>query len=135
MEYSSKVQSGIKVIVCGSRDFEDYERLKKWLDHLFSLRSREEITIITGGARGADSLGYQYAIEKRISSIVLQANWDKYGKRAGPIRNEEMAKIATHCVAFWDGISPGTSNMIGLAKKYNLITKVMHPLANENQMS
>lgn len=76
--------------------------------------------IITGGATGADYLGLQYAITRIISHTEYPADWVRYGVKAGPIRNEEMAKAANACICFWDGKSRGTRNMIENALKYNL---------------
>jgi len=75
----------------------------------------DEITIISGGARGADSQGEVYAHEFHYALERYPANWDLYGNSAGYRRNEEMARIATHLVAFWDGKSKGTRHMIDLA--------------------
>ena len=56
----------------------------------------------------------------------FKADWVKYGKAAGPIRNEEMAKYADACIVFWDGKSPGAKSMIALAKKYELKLRVIY---------
>ena len=103
------------IIIAGSRDFTNYEMLKSFLDKM-----REEVQfnfIVSGGARGADRLGERYAKENGIELIVMNAEWDKYGKSAGYRRNEDMARIATHLVAFWDGQSRGTMHMIDIAKR------------------
>ena len=63
--------------------------------------------------------------EHGFNCSIKEANWDKYGKRAGMIRNEEMARQATDCIVFWDRKSKGTANMIELAEKYNLRLKVV----------
>lgn len=69
--------------------------------------------------RGADRIGEQYAKENGLKKTIFKAEWGKYGRAAGPIRNEEMAKIADCVICFWDGKSAGTKSMINLAKKYN----------------
>ena len=53
------------------------------------------------------------------------AQWNEFGKRAGYIRNEEMAKYADACVAFWDGESKGTKHMIDLANKHKIEVRVI----------
>lgn len=116
----------MKIIVAGSRNFNNYELLRDRLNYLLKNASDEdEITIISGGARGADQLGERYAKEKGYKIIRKPANWDKYGKSAGYKRNEEMAKIADVCVCFWDGESRGTKHMIDLSKKYKLKLNVI----------
>lgn len=70
-------------------------------------------------------MGERLARECMYDLIIMPADWSKLGRKAGFIRNIEMAKIATHCISFWDNISNGTRNMILTAVKYNLITKVI----------
>lgn len=106
----------MKVIIAGSRDITDYNLVK-----LAIIKSQFVIDeIVSGGAKGVDALGEKFAYENWISLKVFPANWDKYGKSAGYIRNEQMAKYADALVAIWDGKSPGTKHMIELAKKHNL---------------
>jgi len=112
-----------KVIIAGSRTFNDYELLKTKLDHI--LKNKKDIVIISGTANGADKLGERYAKEKGYEVIRMPANWELYGKRSGYIRNEEMAKVADGCVIFWDGISKGSKHMADLAEKYKLQLKII----------
>ena len=102
----------MRIIVAGGRDFNDYELLCRKLD--FFLSSTENPVIVCGEARGADSLGKRYALERGIPVISFPADWDRYGKSAGFRRNKEMAANADALVAFWDGKSRGTANMIEL---------------------
>lgn len=116
-----------KVIVAGSRGFDNYELMKIKLDNILSAKAEtHDIVIISGTARGADQLGEKYAKEKGYKIIRMPADWDKYGKRAGYIRNEEMAKIGDSAVLFWDGISPGTKHMRDLALRYKLIIRIVN---------
>ena len=112
----------MKVIIAGSRDFSDYEKLKEVCDYMLSRQT--DVEIVSGAARGADILGEQYAKEKGHSLKQFPAEWDKFGKRAGYLRNEDMAKYSDALIAFWDGKSKGTEHMISLAKKHNLKVKV-----------
>lgn len=112
-----------KVIVAGSRTFNDYEMLHHTLNHL--LEDCDGITIISGDAQGADQLGTRYAEAKGYKVMHFPANWQKYGKSAGYKRNEEMAKHADALVAFWDGKSRGTKHMIDIATKKNLKSRVI----------
>ena len=107
----------INIVICGGRDFGNYEQAKKILDKYIG-ESFGKIKIISGGCRGADKIGERYAQERGLEIIVFKAEWDKYGKAAGPKRNEEMAWIADLIICFWDGKSRGTRSMIEFAKKY-----------------
>lgn len=119
-------QTKYRIIIAGGRDFNDY-RLLKYEVKKFILESCEtpDIEIVSGKARGADSLGEAFAMEYWFPIEEFPADWDKHGKSAGHIRNEEMAKYATHCICFWDGSSRGTKNMIENAQKHGLILKVI----------
>lgn len=117
----------IKVIIAGTRNFDNYELLKQKMDKILAARVRnnEEIIIVSGTARGADKLGERYARERGYTIKRFPADWDKNGKRAGYIRNEEMAKYADACVCFWDEASRGTKHMIDLATRYKLALRVI----------
>jgi hypothetical protein len=119
----------INVIIAGGRDFQDYELLKQKCDWLFSQTLFSEITIICGEAIGADALGRRYAEENGIqieSYPVTSEDWEKYGKRAGYLRNVKMSEVATHLIAFWDGKSKGTGHMIDLGWKKDLDVRVFN---------
>ena len=115
----------LKVIVAGSRNFNDYKVVEEKLNFIFSKHRLADIEIVSGGARCVDHLGEMYAEAKGYALKVFPANWDKYGKSAGLIRNKEMAEYATHLVAFWDGVSRGTQSMIQYAKESGLKFKVI----------
>ena len=112
-----------RVIIAGSRTFDNYELLKTKCDMIFL--GKRPTAIVCGEAKGADSLGKRYAKERGIDVMSFPADWSAYGKRAGYIRNEEMAKNADALVAFWDGTSRGTQHMINLAKQYGLALRVI----------
>ncbi len=59
------------------------------------------------------------------------ADWNRYGKRAGYVRNQEMAEYASHCILFWDGASKGTKIMSELSSKYGLIGTVIRYAGNK----
>lgn len=77
-----------------------------------------------GAAKGTDTLAIKYAKERGYKLTKMPANWDKHGKKAGIIRNKEMADYAEALIAFWDGKSRGTKNMIETAKKNNLKVRI-----------
>lgn len=76
--------------------------------------------IVSGHATGADALGERYAQERGLQVELHPADWDAYGRAAGPKRNEQMAEVADALIAFWDGQSRGTANMINVARKKGL---------------
>lgn len=114
----------MKVIIAGSRTFNDYSLLSKLSDHMLSKQNHDNITIISGGANGADRLGEKYAIDRGYKLMIMNADWDKFGKSAGYVRNTNMADIADALIAFWDGKSRGTKHMIDIAKSRKLKIKI-----------
>ena len=114
----------MKIIIAGSRNFTNYQMLKTICNQI--LQDQNNIIIVSGGHyKGADKLGEQYAIEKKIKIIKFPADWMKYGKAAGPKRNKQMAIYADALIAFWDGKSIGTKNMIQQAKHNQLETRII----------
>ena len=114
----------MKVIIAGGRCFEDYNNLRQFCDGI--LQNQHNIIIVSGGARGADLLGENYAKERNYKLVRFPAAWSTYGKSAGVLRNAEMAKYADSLIAFWDGKSKGTSSMINLAEKEGLKVYVFY---------
>lgn len=112
----------MKVIIAGSRNFYKYELLKQKCDEALCdfIINSESIEIVSGKARGTDELGERYAAERGFSIKPFPADWETYGNRAGTIRNAEMATYADTLIAFWDGYSSGTKNMLRLAEKKGL---------------
>ena len=113
-----------KLAIVGSRTFNDYDKMKSFIIENFNLN---EIThIVSGGARGADSLGEQFAKEYNKELIVFNAEWDKYGKSAGFKRNVDIINECDCCVAFWDGNSKGTKHDIDLCEKAGKECKICY---------
>ena len=117
----------LRIIVAGGRKFNDFEFMCTTLDYLLRNCGGWDITIISGTAKGADTLGEQYAELRGYNVERFPADWDLYGKRAGLLRNEKMALEAgaTNCICFWDGISPGTKHMAEISEYYKIKTKVV----------
>lgn len=113
----------MKICIAGGRDFADYDVLVEVVDQILTKIS-EPIIIISGKAKGADSLGERYAREHDIEVLLFPADWKRHGKGAGPIRNAQMAEAADMLIAFWDGSSKGTKNMIGQMQKQKKPFKV-----------
>ena len=127
----------LRVIIAGSRDFDDFPKLiNSSIEILTGISKKrndlDRIRIISGTARGADKLGEQYAKIAGYELSKFPADWDGLGKRAGYVRNAEMAKFAVEdgnygvLIAFWDGQSRGTKHMIDLANKYGLEVHVVN---------
>lgn len=112
----------MKTIIAGGRDFNDYELLKESINKL----DIDISEIISGKSKGTDSLGEKFANENSILIREFPANWDSYGRAAGPIRNKEMANYSDVLIAFWDQKSRGTKSMINLAKKQGLTIYVIN---------
>lgn len=81
-------------------------------------------SVICGKARGVDTMGEQWAIANGIPVEYFPADWERYGKKAGMLRNQEMANEAQALIALWDFRSPGTRNMIYLANIQGLSVHV-----------
>ena len=113
------------VIVAGGRDFNNYELLKAKLDSLLRSKKPEDVVIVSGTARGADTLGERYARERGYKVWQFYPDWDRLGKRAGFVRNTEMADHSDALVAFHDGCSRGTAQMIDTAKEKGLAVRVV----------
>lgn len=105
----------MKIIIAGGRDFNNYPHLEKIMDYY---NKKGDITeIVCGMAYGADSHGEYWARCNGIDVAEFPADWGKYGNRAGPVRNGEMADYADSLIVFWDGKSRGTKNMITQMEK------------------
>lgn len=100
------------VIIAGGRDFNDSDLLARSLTQYEEETGNTIETVITGMALGADLLGRKWAREQERNVIELPAQWNLYGRSAGFMRNGQMAKIADELIAFWDGKSRGTHDMI-----------------------
>lgn len=106
----------MKVIIAGGRDIEDYNLLLTAIANAgFDITA-----VVSGGAKGADALGERFAEECGLPVYKFPAYWEEYGRAAGPIRNETMAKFGDALIALWDGKSRGTKNMIDRATAHGL---------------
>jgi len=106
----------MKLIIAGSREFTDYQLMLDTL-HENGLNMDTVDTVVSGCAHGADKLGEKWAVSLKIPIARFPADWDSYGKRAGYVRNSEMAEYADACIVFWNGTSKGTKHMIDIAKR------------------
>lgn len=113
----------MKLAVVGSRSFSDYDLLKEKLDKIHSRKTVR--LVVSGGAAGADRLAEKWAGENGIEVKVFFPDWQKYGKRAGFLRNEQIIESADVVIAFWDGHSRGTQHSINLAKNRDIPVHVV----------
>jgi predicted Rossmann fold nucleotide-binding protein DprA/Smf involved in DNA uptake len=114
----------MRLIIAGGRDFDDYDLLCDKVSKFIG--TEQNVTIISGLARGADTLGCNYALENGYPIEGFAAEWAKYGRGAGLKRNKLMAKSADSLIAFWDGKSRGTMHMIDFAYEKGLKVEVVH---------
>lgn len=102
------------LVVAGGRDFNDFDYMKREILSLMWHELKDyEVVIISGECpRGADYWAKTAAWALKLRYMGVPADWKEHGKAAGPIRNRYMAEHGSGLLAFWDGESRGTSNMI-----------------------
>lgn len=120
-----------KIIIAGSRLFNNYELLKREIDEYLKKEeiSFDNIEVVCGNCRGADKLGEKYARENGINIQYFIPEWDKYGRSAGPIRNTAMAEYAKDdgfLFLFWDGESRGSESMLHEASKRKIPYRIIY---------
>ena len=118
-----------RVIVAGSRTLTERDAVWPRIETLTRrLWSKSGFEIVSGMADGPDTLAVQWAEHAGFAGSVVKfpADWARYKRAAGPIRNALMSWYSTHLVAFWDGESPGTRNMIETARRDGLAIRVVH---------
>lgn len=110
----------MNIIICGSRGFDDYKRFQVEMDEFLHLRDKESVILVSGGARGADSMAKTYARKYDYKFEEVLPDWEGLGKKAGMVRNIQMLEVADTVIAFWDGRSKGTAHMIKESMKRNI---------------
>lgn len=111
-----------RVIIAGGRKFVPTEQklngiyriIDDEIDNFMDLNKK--VIIVEGGAKGADRVGRMFGHSKGYQVETYEADWYKFGRKAGPFRNTEMQKVGNMLIAFWDGISTGTRDMINKMK-------------------
>jgi hypothetical protein len=131
-----------RLIIAGGRDFKDYERMKHEVG-VFCFDLTQPFPVIISGGQvtkpntfperdmpelwyGADWLGLKYAAERELKWKKFPANWNAFGKSAGPLRNEEMAIYSNAAIVFWDGTSKGSADMINKARLHKIELKIVN---------
>lgn len=116
-----------RVVVAGCRNFNEYEKAKKYINICISnIKTKYELIFLSIGCQGADSLGERFAKENGYKIERYLADWKKFGKSAGPKRNKEMADVADFVICFWDNKSLGTKSMVEYAKEFNKPLKIIY---------
>ena len=105
----------MRLAVIGSSGFDNYNIMVVVIDELRKIYMID--TIVSGGAKGADTFAEIYAKDNNLKLIVFPAQWDEYGKSAGFIRNTTIWDNSDLGVAFWDGSSKGTAHSFKISKK------------------
>lgn len=116
----------MRTIIAGCRDITDLAQVHFAMECAAYYFGIVPTLVVSGGARGADRLGELWAQQRGIPMVQYPADWDQYGRRAGPIRNGVMAKSADALVALWDGESRGTEDMINQARDAGLKVYVFY---------
>ena len=113
------------LLVVGSRSLTIYTIIENYLNSLVAERLSEyDIVLVSGGAKGVDTLAERWADNNGYEKVIMLADWEKEGRSAGFKRNVRMHQFIADkehrlVVAFWDGISKGTAHNFELCKQYD----------------
>lgn len=100
-----------RIAIVGSRDYQNLDAVRQYV-----FEQERNSVIISGGARGVDSVAVDEAKRLGMAYEVYPADWSRYGRSAGALRNHQIVEAATEVVAFWDGKSPGTEITMTMAR-------------------
>jgi hypothetical protein len=114
-----KVRPEFRLIVAGTRSFDDYAFVKAKLDALLA-QVDVPVRIVSGTQEGIDSLGERYAAENHLALTRFEPDWNLFGNPAGPLRNEAMAWYSDALALFWRGDSKGSRSMLNIAQREGL---------------
>jgi len=119
----------MKILIGGTRDFTDYALLKREVGIIIEENKIKDPEIVSGCARGADSLAIKYANEMGFKLHKFPADWTNLGKKAGPLRNIKMGEFIKNdgiVVLFWNGYSKGTKHMLDVSRNHNIPTYIIY---------
>ena len=116
----------MRIVIGGCRDFCNYTLFCEHMDHVLAFIDDKNITILSGHCSGVDTMAEEYAKQHNLTLEIHPAQWQKFGRAAGPIRNREMVERADFVITFWDGQSKGTKSLIELAKKNRKSIKIFY---------
>jgi len=112
---------GVSLAIIGGRDFGNMNIFNKAMNPYIGKVG----LVVSGAAPGADSIGERWADFHKIPKLVFPADWDRYKKAAGFIRNAHIASNCNACIAFWDGKSRGTKSTIDLCESKGIPVKIV----------
>lgn len=118
----------MNITIAGSRDYPNEEQVRKYLGSLLRPGIPASYQIITGEARGVDTWAHHQAKQEGARTLIIKANWDLHGKRAGYLRNVKLVAAADIVVVFWDGESKGSKHTIDEALRQHKPLEVYFPL-------
>jgi hypothetical protein len=119
----------MKVLVCGGRYFLNMQMIN---DVLGAYHTEVPITLLVeGGARGADRLARKWAAINNVQCVTYKADWDTFGKSAGPIRNIQMLETERPDIVFAFPGGKGTQHMVNIAKKKGVRVIECSPVAED----
>jgi len=111
---------GERVAIIGSRNCPNREAVYAYIDAL-----PDDTVVVSGGAPGVDDAAEHAARNRGLAVWIERADWDRYGRAAGPMRNALIVAAADRLVAFWDGKSRGTADTIRKARAEGLPVEVI----------
>ena len=117
----------MRIAIIGSRGFSSYKLLSEVLEKYESNIS----LVVSGGARGADTVGENWAKRRDIPVKIFKPDWDRYGKSAGYVRNKEIISNCDGCIVFWDGESTGAQHSFKLCKELSKPLKVINVITGK----
>lgn len=107
-----------RVIIAGCRDYTNYDEARGFIEYCIeTFQVKGTLVLLSGRCRGADQLGERFAKENGWTIEQYPAEWKKYGRAAGPIRNKKMIDECDVVICFWNGKSKGTGSLIQYAKE------------------
>ncbi|HSY22343.1 MAG TPA: SLOG family protein [Polyangiaceae bacterium] len=112
-----------RIAIVGSRDFPDLDMVRRYVARL-----PQDTVIVSGGAPGPDTVAENMADKLFLSKSIHKADWTRNGRAAGPIRNALVIEDCEALVAFWDGVSPGTLDIIRKAVKSGKPVRIFGPM-------
>lgn len=113
----------MKIAIVGSRNFDDHETVVRELDAVLDEKGVTRPTIVSGGAPGVDTTAKRIAQSRGYPYVEYPADWKKYGRAAGPIRNKQIVEESEFVLAFVAPNSKGTLVTIKMAGKAGIPVK------------
>ena len=107
-----------RVVVAGCRYYNERDKFNTFVDETLKIIG-SDITILSGHCSGVDTMAEMYAEEHGMPVEIFKPDRKRYGRGGGPVRNKQMIESCDVVIAFWDGVSRGTRNLLDPAEKYN----------------